>query len=118
MLPGVKGETSSVKGNKINQVLISEREGGMGMGAQGRQGGAVFLGLLVSPEKRVGPVDTGSPSPPPGATPQAPAQLPGFPGYSLVAEDLFLHMVWENLCFWNNDNLFFPLLLPSNRQIL
>lgn len=64
MLPGVKGETSSVKGNKINQVLISEGEGGMGMGAQGRQGGAVFLGLLVSPEKRVGPVDTGSPSPP------------------------------------------------------
>lgn len=33
------------------------------------------------------------------------SQLPGFPGYSPVAEDLFLHMVWENLCFWNNDNL-------------
>ena len=47
------------------------------------------------------------------------SQLPGFPGYSPVAEDLFLHMVWENLCFWNNDNLPpTPHRLPSNRRIL
>lgn len=86
------------------------------MGAQCWPGGAVFVGLLVSLEKRLEPEDTASLSP--RATPQAPAQLPGFPGYSPVPEDLFLHMVWENLCCWNNDNLFFPLLLPSNRQIL
>ena len=109
MLPRVKDEASKVKG-KHDQPSPHLREGGWA-----RDGGPVparwdCLSGSPCPSREATrahgqrlSVPRGHPA---GSSPVS--QLPGFPGYSPVAEDLFLHMVWENLCFWNNDNLFFP----------
>lgn len=51
----------------------------------------------------------------PGGPPhklQPSCQVPQIQPGLLVSKDLFLHMVWENLCCWNNNNLFFSFSSP------
>lgn len=66
--------------------------------------GAVFLPREPWPRLRA---EMSCPrGPPTGSHPAARS-----PQIQPIAVDLFLHVVWENLSHWKDDNLFFP--LPS-----
>lgn len=76
------------------------------MGTKCQQGGALFLGTL-GPATRVAVAHEHRLSVPRGPPHKLQPSCQVSPDTAPVAKDLFLHMVWENLCCWNNDNLFF-----------